>query len=186
MLTARTLAEVQVYVSVTTVADDNLPATEPAPIVPGPNVVEGADAWTVTTTAGEITVPYVSEDAARKIGARFGLGVSELVDAAQWALVAAMYGRRALTADMAYTGGPDQDRTTVELNWEFAAEAVGEALKFLPEGAEVVPAEAIWSEMGKRAVAQSPELVYRSKLIDDLEHYRGTLDDFRALYGPSA
>ena len=86
---------------------------------------------------------------------------------------------------MAYTGGPDQDRSTVELNWEFAAEAVGEALKFLPEGAEVVPDEGVWSEFGKQAVAQSPELVYRAKLIDDLEYYRGTLDDFRALYGPS-
>lgn len=185
MLTARTLAEVQVYVSVTTVADDNVPATEPAPIVPGPNVVEGEDAWTITTTAGEITVPYVSEDAARKVGVRFGLGVSELVDAAQWAMVAATYARRALAADMAYTGGPDQNRSTVELNWEFAAEAVGEALKFLPDGAEVVPDEGVWSEMGQRAIAQSPEMVYRSKLMDDLEYYRGTLDDFRALYGPS-
>lgn len=185
MLTARTLAEAQVYVSVMTAADETAPATAPAPIEPGPNLAEGEDAWTLTTTAGEISVPYASEDAARTIGSRFGLGLSQLIDAAQWALVAATYARRALEADMAYTGGPDQDRGSVELNWEFAADAVGEALKFLPEGAEVVPAAGVWSELGRQAVEQSPELVTRSKLVDDLEYYRGTLDDFRALYGPS-
>lgn len=185
MLTARTLAEAQVYVSMMTVADESAPATEPAPIVAGGNAVEGDDAWTVTTTAGEISVPYVSEQAARTIGERFGLGVSQLVDAAQWVLVAETYARRALEADMAYTGGPDQDRTSVELNWEFAADAVSEALKFLPDGEEVVPEAGVWSDLGLQARAQNPQMLFRGKLADDLEYYRGTLDDFRALYGPS-
>ncbi|MEV0285163.1 MULTISPECIES: hypothetical protein [unclassified Kribbella] len=182
MLTARTLAEAQVYVSLTTAADQSAPATEPAPIVPGENLAEGEQAWTLASSAGEIEIPYASEDAARTIGARFGLGVSQLVDAAQWAVVAATYARRALAADMAYTGAPDQDRETVELNWEFAADAVGEALKFLPDGADVAPDEAVWSEFGRQSRAQNPELVTRAKLTDDLEYYRGTLQDFRALY----
>ncbi|WBQ01805.1 hypothetical protein [Kribbella sp. CA-293567] len=185
MLTARTLTEAQTYVSLLTAADETAPATAPDPIEPGPNVTQGPDAWLLATTAGEIAVPYASEDAARKIGARFGLGVSSLIDAAQWALVAASFARRALTADLAYTGEPDQDRTSVELNWEFAADAVGEALKFLPEGAEDAPESAVWSELGTQARAQSPELVTRGKLVDDLEYYRGTLADFRALYGPA-
>jgi hypothetical protein len=185
MLTARTLTEAQVYVSLMTAADESVPATAPAPIEPGPNLTEGPDAWTLSTTAGDIVVPYASEDAARTIGARFGLGVSPLVDAAQWALLAATFARRALAADMAYTGGPDQDRNSVELNWEFAADAVGEALKFLPEGADEVPAEGVWSELGTQARTQTPDLVTRAKLVDDLEYYRGTLEDFRALYGPS-
>jgi hypothetical protein len=84
---------------------------------------------------------------------------------------------------MAYTGGPDQDRDSVELNWEFAADAVGEALKFLPEDAEMVPDEGVWSDFGRRSRAQNPELVTRAKLTDDLEYYRGTLEDFRTLYG---
>jgi hypothetical protein len=84
---------------------------------------------------------------------------------------------------MAYTGRPDQDRESVELNWESAADAVGEALKFLPDGADEVPDEAVWSEFGRRSRAQNPELVTRAKLTDDLEYYRGTLADFRALYG---
>jgi hypothetical protein len=183
MLTARTLAEAQVYVSLTTAADQDARAVEPAPIVPGANLTEGADAWTLTTPAGEIEIAYASEDAARTVGAQFGLGVSQLVDAAQWAVVAATYARRALEADMAYTGRPDQDRESVELNWESAADAVGEALKFLPDGADEVPDEAVWTEFGRRSRAQNPELVTRAKLTDDLEYYRGTLADFRALYG---
>ncbi|MDX6260487.1 MAG: hypothetical protein QOH84_2175 [Kribbellaceae bacterium] len=185
MLTARTLAEAQVYVSLMTVTDESLPAVQPTPIEPGVNSVEGEDAWTLTTTAGELVVPYASEQAARTVGSRFGLGVSQLVDAAQWVLVAETYVRRAMAADAAYTGGPDQDRVSVELNWEFAADAVGEALKFLPEGAEDVPESGVWSELGTQTWAQNPQMLTRSKLIDDLQDYRGTLDDFRALYGPA-
>jgi hypothetical protein len=186
MLTARTLAEAQVYVSLTTAADPAGPAGEPAPIVPGSNLTEGADAWTLATPAGDIAISYASEDASRLVGARFGLGVSQLIDAAQWAVVAATYARRALEADMAYTGQPDQDRDNVELNWEFAADAVVEALKFLPDGADAVPEEGVWSEFGRQSRAQDPHLVTRAKLTDDLEYYRGTLEDFRALYGESS
>ncbi|WP_433157549.1 hypothetical protein [Kribbella sp. CA-247076] len=183
MLTARTLAEAQVYVSLATAADPAAPAVQPAPVEPGRNLTEGADAWTLASPAGDITIPYASEDAARTVGAHFGLGVSRLVDAAQWAVVAATYARRALEADLAYTGSPDQDRDTVEQNWEFAAEAVGEALKFLPDGADAVPDEGVWTEFGRESRAQTPELVTRAKLTDDLEYYQGTLADFRALYG---
>ncbi|KMS76529.1 hypothetical protein ACM01_04920 [Streptomyces viridochromogenes] len=183
MLIARTLAEARVYVSLAIAADQGVPAVEPPPMVLGSNLTEGADAWTYSSPAGDIAISYASEDACRTIGARFGLGVSRLVDAAQWAVVAATYARRALEADMAYTGGPDEDRSIVESNWEAAAEAVGEALKFLPDGAEVVPDEGVWSEFGRESRARNPALVTRAKLADDLEYYRGTLDDFRALYG---
>jgi hypothetical protein len=47
MLSARTLAEAQVYVSLTIAADRTAPAAEPPPIVPGSNLTEGADAWTL-------------------------------------------------------------------------------------------------------------------------------------------
>lgn len=183
MLMARTLAEAQVYVSVTTAADPSAPAVEPTPLVPGPDLTEGADAWTVRTPAGEISVPYAAEEAARAIGARFGLGVSPLVDAAQWALVAATYARRALEAQLAYPGG--EDREDVERNWECAADAVGEAMKFLPADAAEVPDEAVWSEWGRQARERDPRLLARAKLADDLEYYRGALEDFRALHGPA-
>ncbi len=187
MLTARTLIEAQVYTSVQTAADLSAPAVPPADLQPGVNVTEGETAWTYASASGDIEVPYASEDASRKVGVPFGLGVSTLIDAAQWAVLAATFARRALTADMAYTGQPGQDRSVVELNWEYAAYAVREALKFLPEDADEVPESAIWSEFGRQALAESPQLVHRAKLFDDLKYYEGTLSDFRALYdGPSS
>ncbi|HEY4569473.1 MAG TPA: hypothetical protein VIH10_08410 [Kribbella sp.] len=184
MLTARTLAEAEIYVSLATAADPDAPAVEPTPPELGVNLSEGPDAWTFASPVGEITIPYASERAAATVGARFGLGTSRLVDAAQWAMIAATFARRALDADMAYTGAPDQDRSAVELNWEFAGDAVAEAIKFLPDGADAVPDSAVWSEYGAQAKARHPHLVTRAKLYDDLEYYRGTLEDFRALYGP--
>jgi hypothetical protein len=70
--------------------------------------------------------------------------------------------RRALVADMAYTGGPDQDGFGIELNREFAADAVGEALKFLPDGADAVPDQGVWSEFGRQSRTRNPELVTRA------------------------
>ncbi|MGW6276040.1 hypothetical protein [Kribbella sp. NPDC055071] len=185
MLTARTLAEAQIYVSLTTAADPAAPAIEPPQPEPGENLTEGQDAWTYTTSAGELTIPYASEDAARRVGAHFGLGVSELVDAAQWAMVAATFARRALDADLAYNGEPGDARRVVEANWEFAADAVAEALKFLPDGANDAPAAAVWTPSGTEARTNDPYLLTRAKLTDDLQTYRGTLNDFRALYGPA-
>ncbi|MDX6291940.1 MAG: hypothetical protein QOH50_1015 [Kribbellaceae bacterium] len=187
MLTARTLAEAHVYASVMAAAD----ATPPDATVESPtaaaNLVEGPEAWTFTAGDIVVEIPYLSEQAARQVGARFGLGVSQLVDAGQWILVATTYARRALEADLAYTGeGPVQDRRRVELNWEFAADAVAEAVKFVPEDADEVPDEAVWSELGLQARRETPEQFTRAKLLDDLGYYRGTLDDFRALYGPPA
>ena len=182
MLTARTLIEAQVYTSVQTAADTAAPAVPPPDLQPGVNLAEGETSWTYASPSGDIEIPYVSEDASRKVGVPFGLGVSTLIDAAQWAVLASTFARRALTADMAYTGQPGQDRSVVELNWEYAAYAVREALKFLPEDADQVPDSAIWSEFGRRALAESPQLVHRAKLFDDLKYYEGTLADFRALY----
>ncbi|MFI7013672.1 hypothetical protein [Streptomyces sp. NPDC050164] len=122
------------------------------------------------TPAGRSGAAEPGQHAARTLGARFGLGVSQLVDAAQWAVVAETYARRALEADMAYADGRHQDRFGVEVNWEFAADAVGEALKFLPDGADVVPDEGVWSEFGRQSRAQNPEVVTRAKLTEDLEH----------------
>ncbi|MFK4085634.1 hypothetical protein ACI2LF_16115 [Kribbella sp. NPDC020789] len=187
MLTARTLTEAQVYESMLTAADESAAAVPPPELQPGVNLVDGERSWIFHSTAGPIEVEYESESAARKLGVPFGLGVSTLLDAAQWAILASTFGRRALTADMAYTGQPDQDRSTVEVNWEYAAYAVREALKFLPDDADQVPESAIWSEFGRQALAESPQLLHRAKLLDDLQYYEGTLADFRALYdGPSA
>jgi sirohydrochlorin ferrochelatase len=185
MLTARTLAEAHLYASVMAAADPTLPDAATEPVAAGAELVEGAEAWTLTSGEVEVEIPYVSEQAARQVGARFGLGVSQLVDAGQWVLVATTYARRALEADLAYADGPAEERRRIELNWELAADAMTEATKFLPAGADAVPDEAIWSELGTQARTGNPELFTRARLLDDLAYYRDTLSDFRALHGPS-
>jgi hypothetical protein len=184
MLTARTLAEAQTYLSLLAAADDAPDAARPGP--PETSLTEGEEAWTVHSELSDLAVPYVSEHAARNLGVIFGLGVSQLVDAGQWILVAGTYARRALDADLAYTGEPGQDRTTVELNWQFAAEAIGEALKFLPEDADRLPDEAFWSDLGVQLQREQPQRITRAQLTDDQEYYTGTLEDFRLLYGESS
>ncbi|ADB32347.1 hypothetical protein Kfla_3286 [Kribbella flavida DSM 17836] len=177
MLTARTLAEAEVYLSVLAANAGGVTET------PEVTRTEGPEGWTVSSAAGEVQVPYRTEDEARRLGVRFGLGNSLLLDAGDWVQLASVWAKRALDADFEYTGQPGQDRAAVELNWEFARDAMAEALKFLPEGADEVPDEGFWTELGLRTHAQDRELFTRAKLTEDYEFYRDTLSDFRALYG---
>jgi hypothetical protein len=179
MLTARTLAEAQVYLSVLAAADDAPDATAP----PATIRTEGDDGWTISSSVGDVEVPFRTEDEARKLGERFGLGVSLLLDAGAWVALASVWARRALAAEPEYTGQPGQSRERVEVNWEFARDGMAEALKFLPDGAAEIPADAFWTELGVRTHEQNPELFTRARLTEDYEYYRGTLEDFRALYG---
>jgi hypothetical protein len=180
VLSARTLAEAMTYVSLLQAADDSRTADPTGP--PETTLVEGAEAWTVRSAFGDVEVRYVSEHASRNLGVRFGLGVSQLIDAGQWILVADTYARRALDADLQYTGQPGQDRAEVELNWQVAADAVDEAIKFLPERADRLPEEAFWSPQGLKLRRDDPGRTTRARLVDDREYYTGTLEDFRALY----
>jgi len=175
MLTARTLAEGRVYAGL--MADDDAEA--------GETLTEGEQSWTLASGGTEVEVPYASDQVARRAGATFGLGVSQLVDAGQWVLVASTYADRAVDAAVrlgAATAAEDDVRG-VELTWAVAADAIGEALKFLPDGAAELPDEAFWSEAGTQARADQPERFTRDQLVDDLEYYRGALDDFRAAHG---
>jgi len=201
MLAARTLAEAQTYFALMRVTPGDSP-DEPAPALADPpqepnstlagtTRVEGPEEWILTYGTEEegqiqLTVPYGSEDVARRFGAVFGLGVSPLVDAGQWVLVARTHARRALEGDLTMVRNrTPEHRRRVELSWEFAAAAVGEALKFLPDGATEVPPEGFWSALGVRARADNPEWFTRAQLQDDYEYYTGTLEDFRALHGPA-
>ncbi|MFI7663709.1 hypothetical protein [Nocardia sp. NPDC049526] len=179
MPTARTLAEAQIYLSLLAAAE-NVDASPPQT-----SLTEGEHAWTMHSTFGDVEIRYDSEAACRRLDVRFGLGVSPLVDAGQWILISGTFARRALDADLAYQGNPEQDRKTVEMNWQFAADAIDEAIKFLPEGTDRLPASAFWSEQGEQLQRDQPEQITRAQLFDDLEYYTGTLEDFRALYGES-
>jgi len=190
MLAARTLAEGHTYISLV-VAVERPPGAPPGPTEPHTTRTDREHAWTLSYGAGasliQVEVPYLSEDMARRAGSPFGLGVSQLVDAGQWAQVAGVYARRAFDRDFSLADGVGtaQERRIVELDWEFAAAAQGELVKFLPDGADEVPPQAFWTELGIRAHAEHPELFTREKVLDDYEFYRGTLEDFRHLHGIS-
>ncbi|MGW5159359.1 hypothetical protein ACWEPN_28110 [Nonomuraea wenchangensis] len=132
----------------------------------------------------EVLVPYEAEEAAREEGLTFGAGLSELLDPGQWTLVAATYADRALEGGLMYAAGVasgEDARTKVTTNWRFAADAVAEALKFFPEGAAELPAEAFWSEEGRALRASDPARLTREKLERDLAFYRRSLTDFERL-----
>ncbi|MEU8221697.1 hypothetical protein [Kribbella sp. NPDC048915] len=197
MLTARSLWEAETYVSLEIAqrSADQGDAAQPAPpLEVGQNVTEGVDAWIYASPVGDITIPYSSERSATTAGAHFGLGRSQLIDAAEWVKVAQLYGERAIEDQVYFSGEPEapqdpeyrQRRHHVELGWELAAEAIVQAMAFLPDASDRVPEAEIWSEFGRSILADDPQAVTRARLEEDLEYYRGVLKDFRELQGPSA
>ena len=164
--------------SVTTVADDNLPADRARTDRARPERgrrrgrLDGRP-----RRRARSTVPYASEDAARKLGVRVR---PRRLDTGRRRPVGT--GRRDLRH--AVPGGghglhrrPGPGPQPVELNWEFAAEAVGEALKFLPEDAEVVPGRGGLVRVRQAGASRrARSWSTAAKLIDDLEYYEGTLD----------
>jgi len=73
-----------------------------------------------------------------------------------------------------------------------ARAANGDVLLFLhadtrlPDGADRLPDEAFWSELGQQLQREQPDRITRAQLTEDQQYYKGTLEDFRALYGESS
>ncbi|MFG1694882.1 hypothetical protein [Nonomuraea sp. NPDC049309] len=172
--TARSLAEARIYLDLTVAGGSA-----------GASVIEVPDGWLVRAGGVEVPVSYEGEHAARRSGVTFGTGVSELLDAGQWVLVGGTYASRALEGQIHYVAGPpDPERfRAVEADWTFAADAMAEALKFLPEGAAELPPEAFWSDMGRSAREADPGRFTRAKLESDHAFFRQSLEDFRRIAG---
>ncbi|HZX08097.1 hypothetical protein [Kribbella sp.] len=205
MLTARSLVEAQTYVSLRLSERDN-PPVEPGQPVPaltfgdapplraGTNLVEGPDSWTYHSPVGEIVIPYVSEKTSIEVGSPFGLGRSRLIDAAEWVRVGYLYQNVALAEMMKYAGEPDptsndfqhtERRRHIRNSYELAVDAILQAMAFLPEGdhgGDQVADADIWSQFGTSAKLANPYLVTRARLEDDLETFRGMLEDFDNFY----
>jgi hypothetical protein len=62
----------------------------------------------------------------------------------------------------------------------FAVVSVEEVLKFLPDGADLVPEAAFRSELGRRLYRRSPEQFSRRRLTATLEDYRRLLSAYDA------
>lgn len=164
VLTARTLAEAQLYINLT--VEGGRPGEYEELITP----IEGPTSWSLRHEQGEIEVPYLSEEEARQSGERFGSGRSELLDAGQWQLVSAGYARRALADDLEYTLNPsDREKfDNVVLSWEFARDAAMEVVKFVPPGTAAAPDTAFWTETGAAARRAEPGRFTRAQLIADI------------------
>ncbi|MEV4475598.1 hypothetical protein [Nonomuraea sp. NPDC049504] len=171
---ARSLVEAHVYLDLTVSGGSA-----------GAEVIEVPDGWLVRAGGVEVPVSYAGEHAAREARTTFGTGRSELLDAGQWVLIGGTYASRALEGGLFHAACPaDPQRVrAVETDWTYAADAVAEALKFLPEGAAALPSEAFWTEMGRSAREAEPGRFTRAKLESDLAFYRQSLADFRRLAG---
>lgn len=163
MRRARTLTEATLFV--------NLSAGDVEP-----ELAEGAEAWTMTAGGIEIEIPYASEAEARASGERFGFGLSELIDAGQWYLIALEYASRAVHDDLGLAAGDDDLADDARLNWEYARDATMEVVKFLPPGAGAVPPGAFWTSEGRGAWQEDPSRFTPERLADDVSFYQENLD----------
>ncbi|MEU4699264.1 hypothetical protein [Nonomuraea dietziae] len=145
---------------------------------------EEENGWRVRLDDTEVFVPYEAELEARREELTFGSGLSQLIDPGQWVLLGATYARRAIDAALFFAADPtsDDEYTAIVTDWRFAADAVAEALKFLPDGADRVPAGFFWTDLGRAAFEREPERFTQARMEDDLAFYRKSLDDFVRLH----
>ncbi|ADB29887.1 hypothetical protein Kfla_0768 [Kribbella flavida DSM 17836] len=171
MLQARTLAEARLYL--------DLMAADVGEWALDVQLVERAESWSVIGDLGfqrlEVSVPF-----GRAAAHRFGAGRSELVDAAQWWLVATTSAERIRHGDLADDGRARPDRDVVAETWDLAVEAVHQSLEFLPEGADRLPPSAFWSETGERLRQEHPEAFTRGRLTGDQARYLAARNKFSA------
>ncbi|MGI5493445.1 hypothetical protein [Microtetraspora malaysiensis] len=145
---------------------------------------EEEDGWRVTLDNAEVFVPYVAEAEARREDLTFGSGISELIDPGQWVLIAGTYARRALEAALFFAADPSSDERYMGIvaDWRFAADAVVEALKFVPDDADTLPEASFWTESGREAHEREPARFTRVRMESDLAYYQAALDDFVRLH----
>lgn len=182
---ARTLVEAFLYLDLTvhgldlTTHDDDSAGVSRQAVL-----TEEEDVWRVRLEDAEVLVPYASENEARSEDLTFGSGISELIDPGQWVLIAVTYANRALEAAFFFAADSSDDAQyeSITADWRFAADAVAEALKSLPDDADELPAEEFWTEMGQAAREEQPQRFTRSALEQELAYYRQSLTDFYHLH----
>lgn len=95
---------------------------------------------------------------------------SELLDAAQWLEVATVAEAAASNATLD-AASADQARHNRRADLAYAADAVREAVKFLPPGAAEVPAESLFSAHGHRVRDEEPWRLTRDFMESMLADY---------------
>ncbi|GAA2593585.1 hypothetical protein GCM10010399_25250 [Dactylosporangium fulvum] len=86
---------------------------------------------------------------------------SELLDAAEWLWVADVIASGVPPDQAGLTG---EERRLARIDLLTAASALSEVLKFAPEGADAVPADAVWSSRGSEIYTVEPGRFRRARL----------------------
>ncbi|GIF04476.1 hypothetical protein [Actinoplanes siamensis] len=110
-------------------------------------------------------VPEVPEDSAGAREIVYGRGTrpSELLDPGQWLWAAEQYAD-AVPANPGHLAG--EPRATARTWLMAAVAALREAVKFIPDGADRVPAEAFRSAPGRDRYVREPAAFTRQRLVD--------------------
>ncbi|MFE9647164.1 hypothetical protein ACFYO0_24235 [Streptomyces sp. NPDC006365] len=98
---------------------------------------------------------------------------SELIDAGEWLWVSRNFAAVGLVDDPAALSVAELNEARAD--FEGAAAAVDEVLKFLPDGVDKVPDRAFWTDRGLRMRAQDPTAFRRDQLVALRDAYRATL-----------
>jgi hypothetical protein len=190
-LRARTIVEAHLYLSLLR-AEGALGDSDPGDPSGWTTLVEGAQGWVLQADGAGgafepfgIAIAYRDLAESRRTGVRFGSRTSTLIDAAQWQELGVEYAGQAVGAGLKAAGAPG-DRARLDeaaLAWQFAIDLVGEALRFLPDGADELPADAFWTAGSLRVREADPGRFTRAALTHQLETYRQLREDFLDLMG---
>ena len=98
---------------------------------------------------------------------------SELLDAGEWLWVSDLFG--GAPADLA--GFAAEEAAQAREDLAAAGGALDEVVKFLPGGADEVPASAFWTERGRQVWQAEPGRFRRERLAAVRDRYRALLAD---------
>jgi len=108
---------------------------------------------------------------------------SRLLDPGEWLGVADVFAANA-RAELDGADSADEQRLTrIFYQLSAAVAATGEAVKFLPSGADRIPEEAFRSQPGRLRFELSPERFRRTNLDAELAERKRTMADFEERHG---
>jgi hypothetical protein len=124
-----------------------------------------------TEREAEFATPDGTDEPTTRFG---GVRPSALLDAAEWLEAATLAETAAGEAeDVAET--PAEAARIRRSRWQYARDAVAEAMKFLPAGGDRVPEDAVFSELGRQVLAVDPVRLTRDWMVAMRDGYETLL-----------
>jgi hypothetical protein len=190
MLRARTIVEAHLYLDLLR-SDGRLGEEDPGDPDGWTSLTEGPVSWTLLADGAGgrfepfgITIAYRDLAEARRTGIRFGTRTSTLIDAGQWAELGEAFAEQAIEAGLAAAGDGGREELDEALAaWDFAIDVAGEALRFLPDGADTLPDAAFWTDRGRALREDDPGRFTRDALEHQVRTYRAMRSDLGDVLG---